>query len=482
MHPNSHKPSLRINFLLNTFLQILNMIAPFLTAPYISRVLGVDQVGVYSYTYSINYYFVMLAGLGTATYGIIEIAKVRDDIEERSRTFWGIEIITILTSIVCIVVWIVFSVWYKEYTVILLTMTLYLVAVVLDVSWFFLGMERVQYSVLVNAFFKIMGIILIFLFVKSPQDLNKYVFILSGTMLVGNASMWLFLPRFVTGTKVTTKNLWKHIRGTMLYFIPTVATSVYMVLDKTLIGAITHDSAQNAYYEQATKIINLVKTVTFTSLNTLLGSRMAYLFAQNQKQEIAEKRDFALEYVLAIGIGAGFGIMGVSRNFVPIFFGPDYAQASAFLILMTPLIPIMGISNLIGNLYYNPSGRRKQSTILLLIGCMVNIALNAVLIPRLSGPGAIVASLIAEALITALYVHCSRQFVTGGMLLRSARKKVAAGLVMLLYLVIAERCWGSGMFTLAAQCAGGLAVYVGMLAVLHDSFFQNMMAKIRKSR
>lgn len=482
MYSHSHKPSLRVNFVLNTFLQILNMIAPFLTAPYISRVLGVDQVGVYSYTYSINYYFVMLAGLGTATYGTIEIAKVRDDVEERSRAFWGIEMITILTSTVCIVAWIAFSICYQAHTVILLTMTMYLVAVVFDVSWFFLGMERVQYSVLVNAFFKIMGIILLFLLVKSPQDLNKYVFILSGTMLAGNASMWLFLPRFVTGAKVTGKTLWKHVRGTMLYFIPTVATSVYMVLDKTLIGAITHDNAQNAYYEQATKVISLVKTVTFTSLNTLLGSRMAYLFAQNQKQEIAEKRDFALEYVLAIGIGAGFGIMGVSRIFVPIFFGKEFTQASAFLILMTPLIPVMGISNLIGNLYYNPSGRRKQSTILLLIGCMVNIALNAVLIPRFYGQGAIVASLIAEVLITAMYVHCSREFVTGSMVFRSAWKKVAAGFVMLLYLVIAERCWGFGLVTLAAQCIGGLAVYLGMLAVLHDPFLQHIRTKLRKSR
>lgn len=482
MDPNRKRTSLKINFLLNTFLQILNLLAPFLTMPYVSRVLGVEQIGVFSYTNSLNFYFVMLAGLGTATYGIIEIAKVRDDIEERSRAFWGIELITVITTSVCIVAWIVFSLLYQAHTGILLAMTVYLLAVVFDISWFFLGMEQVQFSVLVNAFFKIIGILLTFVLVKSPQDVVKYVYILSGTMLVGNISMWIFLPKFIKLTKVPGNQLWKHIQGTILYFIPTVASSVYLVLDKTLIGIITHDNVQNAYYEQATKIINLVKTVTFTSLNTLIGSRMAYLFAHDQRQEIAQKRDFALEYVLTIGIGAAFGIVGVSSIFVPLFFGEAYTEASDFLILMTPLIPIMGISNLIGNLYYNPSGRRKKSTTLLLIGCGVNLVLNAIFIPHFYGTGAIVASILAEILITVMYVNCSRQFVTGRMLLQIAWKKMIAGAVMLVFLLTVKHYIQNVFSALAIQCIGGMTIYVLTLAVLGDSFLWRMLGKFTKRR
>lgn len=482
MNSDKKGTSLKLNFVLNTFLQILNMIAPLLTAPYVSRVLGVEQIGVFSYTYSINYYFVMIAGLGTATYGVIEIAKHRDSVEARSQAFWGIELITIIASISCIVIWVGLSLLYKTYTDILLIMTLYLVAVILDVSWFFLGMERVQYSVLANAMFKIIGIVLTFAFVKKASDIGKYVCILSGTMMLGNASMWFFLPKFITKTKITVTDVWRHACGTMLYFIPTIASSVYMVLDKTLIGAITHSSSQNAYYEQATKIINLVKTITFTSLNTLLGSRMAYLFANNQTLEINSTRDFALEYVLTIGIGAAFGIGGISRIFVPIFFGEEFKLASDFLILMSPLIPIMGVSNLIGNLYYNPSGNRKKSTILLVICCLVNIILNMVLIPRYYGQGAIVASIIAESLITAMYIYYSRQFVTFSILVRLTWKKIIAGIIMLLYLIVVNHLINGTAVALAIQCGGGIVVYIAVLAALQDSSLRMIMENLCKTR
>ena len=100
MEKQLNKTSLKVNFIFNTFLQILSTIAPLITAPYVSRVLGPDNIGIYSYTLSINSYFVLIAGLGTASYGIIEIAKARDSTYDRSKTFWGIELITVITSVV----------------------------------------------------------------------------------------------------------------------------------------------------------------------------------------------------------------------------------------------------------------------------------------------------------------------------------------------------------------------------------------------
>ena len=480
MDQNLKQPSLKWNFILNTFLQVLNVIAPLLTAPYVSRVLGVNQIGIYSYSYSINYYFVMLVGLGTATYGIIEISKVRDSKEERSRAFWGIELITIMTSVICILVWICTSLVYKEYTKIMLVMTMYLLAAVFDISWFFLGIEKVKYTVFINSIFKIIGVVLIFIFIKKTDDLIKYTAILSGSLMLGNLSMWIFLPRFVSNSTVTVQNILYHIKGTVLYFIPTIASSVYMVLDKTLIGAITHNAAENGYYEQATKIINLVKTVTFTSLNTLLGSRMAYLFAHNEKKEIVHKRDFALNYVLLVGIGACFGLIGISKNFVPIFFGGEYGNVIIFLILMTPLIPVMGISNLIGNLYYNPSGQRKKSTILLVIGCCVNIVLNAVFIPIFNGCGAIIASIIAEVLISIMYVHCSKGFVTFAQLMKFSWKKILSGVIMMIVVIAVDRFCGDGIITLMLQLTFGVLTYLVMLIVLRDAFVNQCKQTVLK--
>lgn len=478
MEKQIKQTSFKLNFLLNTFLQLINIISPLLTAPYVSRILGVEQIGIYSYVYSINYYFVMVASLGTATYGIIEIAKVRDDEVARSKCFWGIEIITILTSTLCIITWIIGSMISKSYSNIMLAMTFNLIAVVFDISWFYIGIEKVKYTVFINAFFKLLGVVLIFMLVNTSDDLILYVIILSITMFIGNVSMWMFLKQFVCKCKVKLEELKHHFRGTMIYFIPTVATSVYTVLDKTLIGVITHDTAENGYYEQATKIISLIKTVSFTSLSTLLGSRMTYMFVQNNVEEISKKRDFAINFVVFVGIGACFGLLGISCNFVPIFFGDEYVEASDFLMLMSPLLPIMGISNLIGNLYYNPTGQRKKSTVLLVIGCLVNVVLNIILIPLWAGKGAIIGTLIAEMLITYLYVYYSKKFVTFQMIFKVLWKKIISGTLMLAYIMMISKTLENGITLLIVQCIGGLIIYLITLLVLRDVFVTTYFNKV----
>ena len=466
----SDKPvSMKINLMLNTFLQIVNIAAPLITAPYVSRVLGVDQIGTFSYIYSLNYYFVMLIGLGTAIYGMLEIAKVRDNKAKLSGAFWEIELITVISSAFCIGIWIVFSLMYYQYTQLMLVMVMYLFAVVFDISWLFIGLERVKYTVTINATMKILGVLSIFLFVNDKQDLIKYTAILSGSMLLGNISMWIFVPRYVGRAKIFKSSFIKHFKGTMLFFIPTIATSVYMVLDKTLIGVITSSAAQNGYYEQATKVIGLVKAITVTSFNTLIGSRMAYLYYQKNTDEINKKRDLGIEFVMCISIACCFGLIGISRVFVPVFFGDDFSDAAIFLILMAPLLPIMSMSNLVGNIYYNPSGQRKRSIKYLLIGCAINIVLNLIFIPLLKGCGAVVGSIIAETLITYMYVKFSRGFISGRSLIKSIWKKVIAGLVTMIVVYLVGLLMGVRVITVLVQIFAGLVIYPLILFVLKDS-------------
>ena len=107
-----------------------------------------------------------------------------------------------------------------------------------------------------------------------------------------------------------------HVKQTFAYFIPTIATSVYTVLDKTMIGAITDNAKENGYYEQATKIVKMAETLVF-SLNTVMSSRMSYLYAQQKYNEIKEKIRTSFDYLMLISIPLAVGIIGVSRNFVP---------------------------------------------------------------------------------------------------------------------------------------------------------------------
>lgn len=475
----STQPSLKKNIAISTLYQILLVILPMITAPYIARVLGPDQSGIYDFTNSIQTYFAMFAALGTASYGAREIARVRNDEKMRSVLFWEIELMTVMTSAACIAVWFVFIFFANQYKVIYLVLTMGLFSTMFDISWFFAGMEQFTYTVSKNAVCKLAGVILMFLFVKRPEDLLLYIIIITASTMLGNLSMWLYIPRFVTKVDFKKLRFRKHFHETLIYFIPSVATSVYTVLDRTLIGTITNNRAENGCYHYTMQIINIMKALTFSSLNMVLGSRIAYLFAEEKYDEIKERIRDSINYILFMGFGICFGLIGVSRRFVPLYLGPGYDRVITMLMLMSPIVIIIGVSNCLGSQYYTPSGNRRLSARFIIIGAIVNFTLNLILIPRFWGYGAIVASLIAETVITVLYFRHCNGYLTAETLFREGWKKLAAGILMLAVIMVMDRRIESNIIALVAEVAVGFTVYCAVIVILRDTFLSEIvMGKI----
>ena len=251
------KASIKKNYLYNTFYQILTLITPLITAPYVSRIFGPSGIGIQSYTNSIVMYFTLFAALGTVTYGQREIAMHRDNKKETSKLFWEIECLSIMTTCICLLIWFTFVFLYKEYRPYFLVQTMTIVAVMFDISWFFGGFEQFKFIVIRNTIVKILGIGCLFIFIKEKSDLLLYIGLLAATGLLGNISMWTYLPRFLVKIDFKKLKVMRHFKETLVYFIPTIASSIYTVLDKTMIGAITNNSSENGYYEQATKIVKM---------------------------------------------------------------------------------------------------------------------------------------------------------------------------------------------------------------------------------
>ena len=477
------QPSLKKNIAISTLYQILLIILPIVTAPYIARVLGPDQSGVYDYTTSIMTYFAMFAALGTASYGVREIARVRDDAAMRSKLFWEIELMTVMTSSACIVVWFIFIALTPQYKTIYLVLTMGLLSTMFDISWFFAGMEQFKYTVTKNAACKLIGVILMFLFVKKQEDLLLYVIIIISSTMIGNLSMWLYVPRFVEKVDFRTFTFRKHFHETLIYFVPTVATSVYTVLDRTLIGVITNNKAENGCYHYAMQIVNMMKALTFSSLNMVLGSRLSFLFAEKKYDEIKEKIADSTNYILFMGLGICFGMIGVAKRFVPVFLGAGYDRVVTMLILMSPIVIIIGISNCLGSQYYTPAGYRKLSARYIIIGAVVNFLLNLVLIPKFWGYGAIVASLIAEGAITILYLKNCNGYLRVSTIIKDSWKKLIAGLIMLIVIKVLDVIISSDIAALFVEVAVGFTVYLTVVTLLRDSFMTDLvMGKILKRK
>lgn len=461
------KQSIKKNYVLNTLYQILTLITPLITAPYVSRVLGAEGVGVYSYTSSVVAFFSLFACLGTAVYGQRSIALYRDDDYIRSKVFWEIEILSVITTMVCTVAWIIFVLICPEYKLYFMILSLNLISAALDISWLYSGLEQYQFIVVRNTAVKIISICLIFLLVKTAQDLWIYVAIMAIAQLLGNASMWIPLRSIVCLIPIHTLDIKPHFKETFAYFIPTAASTVYTYLDKVMLGGLTGSTLENGYYEQANKIVKMGYTVII-SLNTVMSPRISYLFAQKKQKEVQELLDKALGLILFLSCPIMFGLIGISSNFVPWFFGNGYDKVALLMIISSPLVIILSLHNFLSAQYLIPSGQRVRSTKGVLLGAAINFILNVFLIPRIQSVGALVASLIAETSICIVYWYMSKDYIPVSILLRYVPKQIFASVCMLVVVLLIARGHSGNIMITFVQIVVGGCVYVGCLLVLRE--------------
>ena len=297
------KESIKKNMFYDTFYRIFSTITPFITAPYVARVIGAEGIGIQSYTQSIQAYFIMFASLGTAMYGSREIARARDNKGEMSQLFWEIEIMCTLTTLVSCIAFIPLIIYSPHYSKIYLILFLGIIGTALDISWFYTGLEKFKSIVTRNTVVKIADIILLFLFVKSPDDLLVFISISAVTSFICVISYWVGITKIVETVPLKKLKVFRHFRGTLIFFLPSIASSIYLMLDKPLLEWITKDSTELGYYQQAQKFIDVLKGIVFSSINSVVGIRMSNLFAHNEREKILKNFDNSLNYIFFFGIG-----------------------------------------------------------------------------------------------------------------------------------------------------------------------------------
>ena len=276
--------SISRNYIYNLFYQILVIVLPLVTTPYLSRTLGAEAIGIYSYTLSIATYFVLFGSLGVSMYGQREIAYLQDDKKKRTIVFGEILLMRFITMGISLIIFGLTYVRSNQYRMYYTILTIELISQALDISWFFQGMEEFKKTVVRNSIVKIIFVISIFVFIKSPADLFKYILIATLANLIGNLSLWMYLRKFLDKIKLSELNILKHIKPAISLFIPQIAIQVYTVLDRTMIGKIWGEKSEVGYYEQAQKIIRLLLTIV-TSLGAVMVPRMANTYAKGDKEQ-----------------------------------------------------------------------------------------------------------------------------------------------------------------------------------------------------
>lgn len=422
--------SISRNYLYNLSYQILTLLTPLITAPYISRTLGVNGIGEYSFSYSIVAYFVLLAGFGIPSYAQREIAYNQDDPYGQSRIFWeviSLQIIFVTLSLTGY--YTLGKVWGVD-SQIYWVQSLNIVAIFFDVSWFFQGLEEFGKIVFRNFLVRIANIALLFLFVKTPDDLILYTFIMGGMNVVSGLLICLYLKDYIRRVHVSEIHPFRNISTVIQLFLPQIAIQVYVILDKTMLGFFADTYTENGYYEQADKIVKMCLSIA-TSLGTVMLPRVAFTFAQGNIEKVREYMMKSYRFIFFLSIPMCFGLIVTASNFVPWFFGPGYEPVAKLIAIESTVIITIGLSNVTGVQFMVSTKRQNELTFSVVVGAIFNFVINLFLIPAFMSTGVAIATALTELVVTTVQFWLVRDFFSIKEILKQCRTYLAGSIVMI---------------------------------------------------
>lgn len=469
------------NYFFNASYQILALIVPLITTPYISRVLQANGIGIYSYTYSIVSYFTLCAVLGTATYGNRIFGILQDKIVERTQRFWDVLSLRIITSLIALGVYWIYIFLFAENKWIAGIQSIYIVAVMFDISWYFQGLEEFKKIAVRNYIFKLVNIIYTFSFVKKPDDLWIYVFGLAFLTLLGNISIWIYLPKYIVKIKKYRPKPFHDIKEIVQLFIPSAAIQIYAMLDKSMLGWFTSTSVENGYYEQSEKIVKMC-LMLITSLSTVMIPGISKAYAEKRKEDLLNGIYNSYNFVWFLSVPLMFGVIGVAPILTPVFFGNGFDKVEILLPIFSILFVVMGINSTTGSQYYIPTGQQKTYTYSVIIGGAVNIVLNLMLIPRLFSIGAAISSVVGEIaimIIELMYIQKSKQFEVKKIFLLSI-EYMMSGLMMFIYIFIMRNLLPCSAMSLAFLIISAAIMYFAVLAIQREKIVLEVLNLIGK--
>ena len=471
------KKSIVKNYIYNLIYQMLTIVLPLVTTPYLSRVLGAGPIGIYGYTLSIITYFILFGSLGIAMYGQREIAYVQDKKEEQSKTFWEIVIFRIITMTIALIVFYLTFCLKGEYSLYYKILILELIANAIDISWYFQGVEDFGKTVVRNIIVKSLSLVCIFIFIKSPEDLWKYFLIYTVANVLGNLTMWMYIPKIIPKVRLKELNLIKHIKPTLALFVPQIATQIYVVLDKTMVGNITGNMSEVGYYEQAQKIVKALMLVV-TALGTVMSSRIANTYALKKDNEIKKYLEKSFNAVWFLGIPITLGLIAITPKMVPWFYGDGFNSVIPLLIATSPIILIIGLSNVTGSQYLIQVGNQRVFTISVTTGAVVNVIFNFILINMLGTIGAVISSNLAEISVLVVQLYYLREKIKIKNIFKNSWKYIISGIIMsIVVYAISIKMNTSCINTLIQICIGGILYFI-LLIIFKEQFINEIINKI----
>ncbi|MCU5174418.1 oligosaccharide flippase family protein [Bacillus paranthracis] len=455
------------NYLFTVMYQILLLLTPFITTPYVSRILKAEGIGIEAYVSSIVQIFIVFIVLSIPLYGSRQIAT-KSNIEDRSNEFWSIFSVQIIFSIFNIIIYYIFmETIVTEYKALFLINIFTIIAYSIDVSWYFMGKEEMKKIAIRNMLVKITGIILTFTLIKDYSDLDLYVFINGFTLFMGQLIMWGPLLREISFKKVSYSNIKIHFIPMLTLFIPQLMIQIYVLLNKIVLGN-TSGEIEVGYYNQANKIVRLALGVV-TSIGTVLLPRMAAEFVKGNRKKMETYVNYTMRFILMITLPMTCGLMVIAPNFVSWFLGSDFLPVIELVVIMSPVILFVGLANVFGIQVLIATNQQKKYSIAVTVGAIFSLIINFILVYSLGSIATTISLVVAEATGALICMYYAKHYFNMKQFFKLFFKYlILAALAMFVVKLVGDFIEVSMIIITIIQIIVGGLLYLGGLIITKD--------------
>lgn len=477
--------SVKKNFIYQFLYQFIILVIPLVISPYLTRTLGSHALGIYTFTYSIAYYFVMFAMLGIVRHGQRIVAERKADTTLLRRAVWSLIAFHTLISVIVLVAYMAYAFFLcKNNQAVAIAQGIYVFSAVIDLTWIFQGLEKFKTVVIRNAIIRLAECVLIFSLVKGQDDLLIYTVIMSLSVCLGYLVMIPQVIRLIKPIKFSCKDFTEHIKPMLVLFVAAIAISLYTVFDKTLLGILS-DVDNVAFYEYSNKIITIPRTFIMI-ISTILFPKACKLLAVGDEKGVEKDLETSLMINYFIGFASVWGLLGIGELFATVYYGVSFAECGAVIMAMSPLILIVGLGEVLRSLYLYPLKKDKIMVAILFMNAAINLALSTMLIPSMGVYGAVIGTTVAELFGLIYEMVLCRRYLKISRFLLAGIPFCIIGFVMYVAVTAIALVTEANVWGLLIQILTGAVVY-SVLALVYcyrtnitvKSILQRIFAKLK---
>lgn len=475
--------SLVKNSLFNILYTLLNIIFPFITSIHLSNVLLAEGIGRVGYAQSIASYFLSIASLGMQVYGVKEIAKAKDDGEQRSRIFSSLIAINTVSTFVSVVVYyflIFLSGNIGEDRGLLIICGLGIVFNFINIDWLYQGLEEYGYITLRSLVVKIVMLAVTLLCVRGVEDVYIYALI---TVFAGGGNYLFNVFQLRKHTRLDFRKIEikKHLKPVFFLAICQFLSTLYHKVDITMLGWII-DKKSVAYYTYGHTIINIITSICVAITGVFLPKLSVYY--NEDKEKFSALISKGIKVLFFICLPATVGCYLLAEDVILLLYGQEFFLSVECIKLFTPLILLNPLGNLIGYQAIISMGEQEKRVPVFILCSLINIVLNLFLIPRFYQAGATVASVVSEAVMFIWQYLYLRKKVKFRFFDKDALKALFSTIIMGIVVLFIGKNVSSLLLNIIFSFFSGVSIYLVLCYVLrHEllkSLFENLKTKVFK--